>query len=316
MSRSGSFQRAKGSSEEICVLFRDCFAWGRGQLRFPPSFSHLNYVNPAIPAKATTVLRGLYQADTWKPGGSPQSPLVPSPMTRSTASCISFSISTPNENARLSAKKRPYPRAHPPHDVRFRDPRSPLAKSVRMSNTQTCSGGHGTCACGHTCMTGFLIVFSTQFYCSLPRFAHLAGPALAEGALRYSQLRFMKKRIATTAITTSTAISMTFTSVMLSTSGKNLGLLAMWAFAGMEYSRYDLRSRELYARPRSLSTQLTRRAGSPFAPNCRTAGVGNPLFQCKKWRDRTIAQNVAKPRRIRPRMELTRRKKIGPMRGG
>src|SRR5208282_412098 len=41
-----------------------------------------------------------------------------------------------------------------------------------------------------------------------------------------------------------------------------------------------------------------------------------PVFQCMRWRDRTMAQNVAKPRRIRPRMALTRRKKIGPMRCG
>src|SRR5258708_37240559 len=44
--------------------------------------------------------------------------------------------------------------------------------------------------------------------------------------------------------------------------------------------------------------------------------VGNPASQWWKWRDRRIAQNVAKPRRVRPRMALTRRKKDGPERGG
>ena len=42
----------------------------------------------------------------------------------------------------------------------------------------------------------------------------------------------------------------------------------------------------------------------------------NAASQRGRWRDRTIAQNVAKPRRIRPRMALMRRKKFGPMRCG
>src|SRR5580693_8624371 len=44
--------------------------------------------------------------------------------------------------------------------------------------------------------------------------------------------------------------------------------------------------------------------------------VRNPAFQYRRWRDRTTPQKVAKPRRTRQRMALTRRKKFGPMRCG
>ncbi len=83
---------------------------------------------------------------------------------------------------------------------------------------------------------------------------------------------------------------------------------------GKLHRRFLNRCRPLQrGHPAVLQAQFHR----PFAGRYQDCCLcGDLAPQCRRCWDRSIAQYAAKPRRIKPRMALAKRKKFGPMRCG